>query len=300
MYKTQTQKPDEEVVEIAVPPIVTDEEFETVQNSLRSRSPQWTAPRAVSGPTLLTGICFCATCGGPMTLRTGKGSRYRYYTCSTAARQGKQGCPGQSVPMDKLDRAVIDHLEWRLLDPQRLHGILSHLLERREEWIERRRGHIAELRKRATEAEAKLKRLYEAIENGVANLDDPALKDRVTELAAIRDQARTDTDRVASLVERAGTPVTPDTLREFARAARRKLQNEDGTSRRDHLRALAQRVDVIDGREVHITGSKSELLRILSATPGVDAAPNGVRTFVTKWRPLGDSNPCYRRERAVS
>ena len=33
--------------------------------------------------------------------------------------------------------------------------------------------HIAELRKRATEAEAKLKRLYDAIENGVADLADP-------------------------------------------------------------------------------------------------------------------------------
>jgi hypothetical protein len=216
--------------------------------------------RKTGPPTLLTGICFCATCGGPMTLRTGKGNRYRYYTCSTAVRQGKQGCPGQSVPMDKLDRAVIDHLEWRLLDPQRLDSILTHLLERREEWAERRRGHVAELRKRATEAEAKLKRLYEAIENGVADLNDPALKDRVSELAAIRDQARMDADRVASLVERAGTAVTPDTLCKFAQAARRKPRNEDGSYRRDHLRALAQRVDVIDKHEVHITGSKSELL----------------------------------------
>jgi len=53
-----------------------------------------------------------------MTLRTGKGSAggmYRYYTCSTKARQGERGCPGLTVPMDKLDRAVVDHLEWRLL-----------------------------------------------------------------------------------------------------------------------------------------------------------------------------------------
>ena len=47
---------------------------------------------------------------------------------------------------------------------------------RREEWNERRRGHIAELRKRAAEAEAKLKRLYEAIENGVVDMADPSLK----------------------------------------------------------------------------------------------------------------------------
>jgi hypothetical protein len=35
---------------------------------------------------------------------------------------------------------------------------------------------------RAAEAEAKLKRLYDAIENGIADVSDPMLKERVTEL----------------------------------------------------------------------------------------------------------------------
>ena len=41
-----------------------------------------------------------------MTLRTGKGGRYRYYTCSIKARQGETGCKGRSIPMDKLDDLV--------------------------------------------------------------------------------------------------------------------------------------------------------------------------------------------------
>ena len=45
------------------------------------------------------------------------------------------------------------------------------------------------MRKRATEADAKLKRLYDAIENGVTDLSDLMLKDRIAELKAIRDQA---------------------------------------------------------------------------------------------------------------
>jgi len=46
------------------------------------------------------------------------------------------------------------------------------------------------LRKRSAEADAKLKRLYDAIENGIADVSDLMLKDRVTELRSIRDQAR--------------------------------------------------------------------------------------------------------------
>ena len=113
----------------------------------------------------------------------------------------------------------------------------------------RRRGHIAELRKRAAEAEAKLKRLYEAIVNGVVDMADPSLKDRIAELTAVRDQAQADAERATSAVEQLGPAITPDSLRRFALAARRKLRNEDGTYRRDHLRALAQRVEVVDPSE---------------------------------------------------
>ena len=146
----------------------------------------------MSGPTLLTGICFCATCGKAMTLRTGKGGRYRYYTCSTKARQGETGCVGRTVPMEKLDMFVADHIERRLLQPARLEEILSSVLNRREERAERRTAHISALRNRAAEADGKLKRLYDAIENGVADLADPMLKDRIAELKATRDQARAD------------------------------------------------------------------------------------------------------------
>ena len=292
-HKTRTAKPKAEHAVMDVPPIITEAEFEAVQAALKARSPKWMPPRAVSGPTLLTGICFCASCGGAMTLRTGKGSAggmYRYYTCSTKARQGERGCRGLTVPMDKLDRAVVDHLEWRLLDPARLTTMMDQLLERREEWNERRRGHITELRKRAAEAEAKLKRLYEAIENGVVDMVDPSLKDRIAELTAVRDQAQADAERATSAVERLGPAITSDSLRRFALAARRKLRNEDGTYRRDHLRALAQRVEVVDPSEIRILGTKTELLRTLVAAAGVESAAGGVRSFIPKWRARKDSN----------
>src|SRR6202165_132107 len=163
-WKTRERKPDAEVVEMAVAPIVEAAEFEAVQALLKSRSPALTAPRITSGPTLLTGICFCSACGKAMTLRTGKGGRYRYYTCSTKARQGETGCLGRTVPMEKLDTLVADHIERRLLQPARLEEILSSVLDRREERAERRTAHIAALRKRAAETDAELKRPYDAIE----------------------------------------------------------------------------------------------------------------------------------------
>jgi site-specific DNA recombinase len=289
-WKTRERKPEAEVVEMTVPPIIDAAEFEAVQALLKARSPAMIAPRVVSGPTLLTGICFCAACGGAMTLRTGKSGRYKYYTCCTKARQGETACKGRTVPMEKLDSLVAEHIEQRLLQPKRLEQILSRVLERREERAERRTAHIAELRKRAAEAEAKLKRLYDAIENGIADVSDPMLKERVAELKGVRDQARADAERTESALDRAGPSITPHALKTFASQARRRMRTESGGYRRDHLRALAQRVEV-DAKEVRIMGSKSVLLRTLVAASSAKTAGFGVPSFVPKWRARRDSNP---------
>ena len=209
---------------------------------------------------VLTGICYCGNCGGAMTIRTGKGGRYRYYACSMKARQGPTACEGMAVPMQKLDDLVADHLEKQLLQPERLETILTAVLDRREECSKRHREHIAELNKRATESELRLKRLYAAIEAGVVNLDDPALKNRIDGLKAIRDQARADADRAQAMLQNSGQKaVTPRMLRKFAATARERIRLEGGGYRRDHLRALAQRVEVAEG-EVRIMRSKSRLL----------------------------------------
>ncbi|MFZ1893193.1 MAG: recombinase family protein [Rhodoplanes sp.] len=55
-WKTRERKPDAEVVEISVPPIVAASDFEAVQDLLKIRGPALTALRVVSSPTLPTGI----------------------------------------------------------------------------------------------------------------------------------------------------------------------------------------------------------------------------------------------------
>jgi DNA-binding transcriptional LysR family regulator len=95
------------------------------------------------------------------------------------------------------------------------------------------------------EAEPRPKRLYDAIEAGVADLDDPALQDRVAGLKATRDQAQADALRAQAMLESAPhRAVTPQMLRQFANAARKRMRADGGGYRRDHLRLLAQRCAV--------------------------------------------------------
>ena len=63
--------------------------------------PKVTPARVSSGPTLLTGICFCAECGGAMTLRTGK---IQSLQILHLLLQGPAGCDwlqGQVHPHDQ-------------------------------------------------------------------------------------------------------------------------------------------------------------------------------------------------------
>jgi DNA invertase Pin-like site-specific DNA recombinase len=291
-WRKKEAKPADEVVVVPVPAIIAKDEFDEVQAFLKARSPKFVAPRFVDGPTLLGGICFCDQCGGAMTLRTsGKAEHYRYYTCCTKARQGRHGvCKGRTVPMARLDDLVVDHLEDRLLDPDRLAELLAAVLDRRRADGDRQRERIAELKRQAVDANAKLTRLYAAIENGVADLADENLKGRVAELQKIRDAARADVERAEGAGKGQPAEITADVVRRFGAAARRQLRTEGGGYRRHQVQAIAQRIEV-GTNEVRILGSKARLLHALAAAdPIVKSAANEVRGFVPGWLPEQDSN----------
>lgn len=208
---------------------------------------------------------------------------------AAAARKGPTACTGMSVPMDKLDDLVANHLEDRLLQPDRLEVILSAVRDRRQEQTTRKRAHVADLNKRATETDLRLKLLFDAIENGIADVSDPVLKDRIATLKATRDQAKADAERVTASLGAAGQEsVAPDMLTKFAATARQRIRIEGGGYHREHLRALAQRVEVYVG-EVRILGSKSNLLQALIAG-ATETKPGAVPSFVPKWCTRLDSN----------
>lgn len=55
--------------------------------------------------------------------------------------------------MDRLDDAVVGFLRSTLLAPERIEALMIPLLTHREDWTDRRRQHVVELRVQADEAE---------------------------------------------------------------------------------------------------------------------------------------------------
>jgi len=282
-----TQKPESEQVVVDVPAIVETAEFESVQAALKSRNPRVAAPRVVTGPILLTGLAVCASCGGAMTLRTGtskSGAVHKYYACSTCARQGKTACKGHSIPMQKLDDLVTEHLSQRLLHPERLTALLATVTARRAEKALEVDRRVAALQAEATGAEEKLKRLYTMVEEGVTDLDD-ILKDRLASIKLDRDRAKVALERIKSQ-NTAPVIFNSEVIERFGRAMRDNIASGGIPFRKAYIQSVVDRIEVDDG-VVRIVGDKSTLEQAIA---GKIVTGGGVRRCIPKWRARRDSN----------
>ena len=274
------------IVEIQIPTIVPPEVFEQARARLAQNNPKVTPPRVVNGPTLLTGLAVCASCGAGLT-RTGTRRRdqsYTYYSCGGCQQKGKSVCRGRHIPMSKLDDLIIDNVKQRLFTSERLARILESLIERQEDKDRAEQDRRAALKTELAAKEEKLRRLYRALEDGLVDAD-VYLKERIQTLKTERDIAQASLDRIAVQLNRRAT-ITPARLEAFARVMRDKMETGEIQARRAYLRAVISQIEVDDDK-VRIIGDKATLAAVIS---GQQTDGTNVRGFVRKWRARRDSN----------
>ena len=68
-------------------------------------------------------------CHHGLTITTGKGGRYSYYTCNAKANGSASRCSCKSIREEQLDELVLNELKHRILEPARLRELLVHVLE---------------------------------------------------------------------------------------------------------------------------------------------------------------------------
>lgn len=285
--RTRKERPPSEWIKMDLPIIVDQETFDAVQRTLQARNPRKTAPRVVTGPTLLTGIAVCEKCGRGMMLRTGKGGQYRYLTCAKSATEGT-GC-GHSIRIDKVDEMVISAVEDQVFAPQRLIAILEAMTERTDDTRQQLETEIDRQRVATTEAQSRLDRLYDAIEAGVAELLDPKFKQRI-DLA--KQQIREGNANLETLRQRrsAKEELSPAMIRRFSLGVRRRLRDADPSFRRTWLHMFVSKVTIGKDR-IRICGPKDQLLKAVSN--GEDSARTMVPTFAREWRAAPGDDDSY-------
>jgi site-specific DNA recombinase len=285
--KTRKQRPRSEWVEMQVPKIIEASLFDRAQAQLKARNPRVTPPRVVTGTVLLSGLATCAVCGAGMKLRTGKFNQYRYYTCAGRAQKGATACSGCTVPMDTLDRAVLDHLMERIFRPERLTDLLKGYLDQSQEAERERRKKLGKLRAELTDQEGAYRRLLDAIEKGVIDLDDATVADRFQQNKLIRARLTEEISRAAAMDTAAAPAITPAKLEKLGDAVRERLLSGPPEIRRTYVRLFVSRV-VVSRNSVEILGPLSRLARAAEVMP--KDPDEAVLAFIPEWRPRRDSN----------
>lgn len=285
--RTGKLRPPSEWVPVAVPAIIDREIFDAVQRTLKARRPQNTPPRVVTGPTLLTGIAVCGACRGGMLLRTGKSGRYKYLACANAALKGKLACGGQAVRMDAIDELVLKAVEDRVFEPSRLGLLLGEMFDRSESGRARLDTEIQRQRKALADVTARLQRLYESIERGVTDLNDPLLKDRIDGLKLQHSELERATEALAKRRSVTAIRLDADKIKSFSAAVRHRLRNGEPAFRRAWLHLFVQRVTIGD-REIRITGPKDSVFSMVTRDDPFSGPE--VPSFAREWRARRDSN----------
>lgn len=256
--KDNARKEDDEIITVAVPPLIDHATFDAVQALLRDRNPKTLVPHLISSPNMLTGLLHCAQCDGLMTMRTGKAGRYRYYACQKTARTHTARCTGIAIPIDALDTLVARHMMERLLDRKRVERILTMILERRQALMARDgAGRLNELNRCAEEAALRLKRLRKAIEMGALDLEDPSLQERLTSLRSLQARTAEETASLQAGLDQAGAvTISASMLSDIIeKAGQRLLERGDGF-RRGYASTFAGRI-VAEAGKVRITCTQS-------------------------------------------
>jgi hypothetical protein len=126
---------DEDAIVVPCPQIIEPDVMAQVAASRTKAAPRVTPPRITNSPVLLTGVARCneGECDAGLTIRTGKGGRYAYYTCNAKASAGAERCGVKAIRQEELDRDVLDVLlkRMRAVRPTST-GSVASALQRRD------------------------------------------------------------------------------------------------------------------------------------------------------------------------
>ena len=176
------QQPHAGWIEIAVPAIVQEQQYEQVAQRLLANQ-QFAARRTLT-PTLLQGLVVCGSCGYHMG-RTSRNRSRMFYRCpgnDNYRFEHGRVCSNPAVPQEELDGMVWAEVTRLLAQPERVH----EELERRMRAVQERDAGCAQhtrLEAEQARIERMLRRLLQAYQDELLTLDElrerlPALRSR--------------------------------------------------------------------------------------------------------------------------
>lgn len=242
---TGHERPSEDWITIAVPPIVSEETFTLAQERLEANKVH--ARRRTIAPSVVQGLVSCGKCGYALYRTSSRSSMrkiYHYYRCGGSDARSNRLCNNRPVRQDLLDEVVWREIVRLLEDPQLITSEIERRLAAAREADPSKRREEA-LRTELVRIRKSIERLLTAFQEGLLSLDElrermPGLRRREqaheAELQAIVDQT----------FERAACLRLAQTLTTFLARLRSSADTLDVSERQRVLRLLVKEIVVTD------------------------------------------------------
>ena len=291
-------KPHDEVIFIPVPPIISRQTFDIVQQKLISRIPSRRGPRLDAAPSLLGDLIRCGHCGGSATPANGtsrSGQVYEYYKRVKRIKAGRMACVGVALPRPYVEERVTDALVAKLITKDRVLAIVQEIRNRQVQREGTEVARIASLDREAVAAEEALQNLYRLVENGIVSPNEATLKARLNTLQGLRDIAAGTWDRArAQLIE--PLDVTGAEVDRFVKLMADGLRNGDIGGHKAWIASVADAI-IVNDECIRIVGKKSNFIEPVKTGAPVSRS---VHSSVQAWCPWPESNQHSLRKPILS
>jgi site-specific DNA recombinase len=173
-------KKEEDIIKIegGMPRIIDDETWKLVQAKMSNNKKGAYSAKEVY---LLSGLIYCAKCGGAMTGTRRRAGRnkdlYISYECST--RKRTKGCDMKAVNRDYVENIVIEHLEKNIFSPDALNKLVIKISQYAAAQNKEINQDIKLFTNQLTGVQTEINNIVNAIAAGMFH---PAMKEKMDEL----------------------------------------------------------------------------------------------------------------------
>ena len=281
VFRSAPNTPEEEETIIKFPSIISKELFDNVQKGLVSRRINNVCAKGERSHKMLTGILRCKSCGSNMTIMTGKGGRYEYYTCRCKKVIGNHKCSTPKLRKEKIEQSVLNVISNKLLTKQRISTETEALkvsLKSKKRTIESK---LLTLYKQKKKFEDKIHILWESVSEEKTLVDSyfkKHIQSLISRVSSIEEEIHF-LKRSSSLpIFKFGEGKVELFLKQFKSAL---FDSNKPELAKSYLMTVIDKIEVTSDKAL-IKRGKVRLMETISKTKM--GTPNEVPIFVSIWR----------------